>query len=749
MKNDKIRRFTLTEVLFHWLNAVIYLLLAITGAVMLFERLLEVQMASRPTLSVVHRIAGASLVLVLTQTFLLSLSARKFRQFWLTLGQCLSWRWADILWLLKVPLNTFFKRIMLPPVGRFNPGQKLHILAVFILLGGFCVSGLAIMLIPGALTPWIVHIVCFVPAALFLLVHMFFALVNPTTRKALPCIITGLASRDYAREHHALLLDETADVIHKSYVSWLAAALFMFAIGILLAGVLGFYGFGRFAENIDNLMAQRGANLIMPGELSASHAAEPQTSRCTSCHDNFRPVASNACLRCHERIGRVMADGIGYHGILTGQCRSCHCEHLGVEGDIRRFDTAAFNHDLARFGLDGKHRELPCDKCHLRDGAGGVHRRTQYIGLDSKTCSDCHENPHEDARAADCVKCHTLRGWKGPDLLFVHNRDSEFRLEGKHSDTPCEKCHMPQMDSGGRAKFVLSGIATDCSQCHRDPHNGQFAKSCDTCHSEQGWKGKWLADSHGPYSLYPLRGKHATVDCVKCHTLVEQGAVLAKARFAGLSKTCAHCHEDPHSGQMRSSCEVCHTEQGWTGRSLLFTHDQHTEFQIDIIHSNLPCLSCHERADTPAYRPLPKTCKECHVDLVRQQLAEGYPEMGGADPHAGRVSCTQCHNPDQQSQTLAEYASACRTCHNRHYEQLFYDWIKSLNLRESQARLVVEHLRDPNTLQAKALARKISQAKSVGFHNLALALKLWTEVSTNDSADGARVGLQSSDAADR
>ena len=293
MKNDKIRRFTLTEVLFHWLNAVIYMLLVITGAVMLFERLFEVQMASRPTFSVVHRIAGASLVLVLTQAFLLSLSARKFRQFWLTLRQCLSWRRADILWLLKVPLNMFFRRISLPPVGRFNPGQKLHILAVFILLGGFCVSGLAIMLIPGALAPWIVHIVCFVPAAFFLLVHMFFALVNPTTRKALPGIITGLVSRDYAREHHALLLDEAEGAVHKSYVSWPAAALSLSATGVVLTGILWLHGFGRFAGNIGNLMAQRGANLIMPGELSTSHVAEPQT-RCTTCHDKFRLVASSA-----------------------------------------------------------------------------------------------------------------------------------------------------------------------------------------------------------------------------------------------------------------------------------------------------------------------------------------------------------------------------------------------------------------------------------------------------------------------
>jgi formate dehydrogenase subunit gamma len=206
MKDNRIQRFTPTEIVLHWLHAVLYLILAVTGATVLLERFCEIQFASRQTLSAVHRIAGISLVFVLAQTFLLSLFARMFRQFWLTFRQCLSWDRADILWLLKVPLNMFSKRVSLPPAGRFNPGQKLHILVVFMLLIGFCFSGLSIMLIPGGLAPWVIHLVCFVPAALFLLLHLFLALINPATRKSLPCIFTGSISYDYAKEHHAILL---------------------------------------------------------------------------------------------------------------------------------------------------------------------------------------------------------------------------------------------------------------------------------------------------------------------------------------------------------------------------------------------------------------------------------------------------------------------------------------------------------------------------------------------------------------
>lgn len=75
--------------------------------------------------------------------------------------------------------------------------------------------------------------------------------------------------------------------------------------------------------------------------------------------------------------------------------------------------------------------------------------------------------------------------------------------------------------------------------------------------------------------------------------------------------------------------------------------------------------------------------------------------------------------------------------------------MKSLNLRESQVRRAVEHLRTLNTPKAEALMEKINQTRSVGFHNLSLALKLWAELSTHDSGDGVRVGAESFDAADK
>ena len=40
----------------------------------------------------------------------------------------------------------------------------------------------------------------------------------------------------------------------------------------------------------------------------------------------------------------------------------------------------------------------------------------------------------------------------------------------------------------------------------------------------------------------------------------------------------------------------------------------------------------------------------------------------------------------------------------------------------------LEHLREHNEPQAEALEQRIKQARSTGFHNLVLALKIWDEI---------------------
>ena len=59
----------------------------------------------------------------------------------------------DLLWLLLVPLNILSpRRFRLPPVGRFNAGQKLHGAFVVLAVVLFSITGVLIMYRPAALT---------------------------------------------------------------------------------------------------------------------------------------------------------------------------------------------------------------------------------------------------------------------------------------------------------------------------------------------------------------------------------------------------------------------------------------------------------------------------------------------------------------------------------------------------------------------------------------------------------------------
>ncbi len=807
MKSDALRRFSPLEIALHWAQAIPYLVLFVTGGVMLVQRFLAVELVAHRNLSQVHRLAGVLLLVVLLQVLITAVFSGTIRAFLSTLREAVSWRWRDIVWLLNLPLNAITSRVLLPPVGRLNPGQKLQVLLVITLLIGFAGTGITILLSPGILGAWALHAILFVPACGLLAAHIFLTLINAPTRIALTSVLTGFVPLEYAQKHHPLWVNHSGPAEPHRMLSWRAILFAALVLCAALTGAAWAYGPARLKQRILVVAGGYGAELIMPGKLCASHAKDPKARACTSCHSLTAPPSSAACLSCHGKIQMVMSHQIGYHGTLSGECRSCHAEHAGENADIRGLDPVSFNHNRARFPLDGKHREVPCEKCHVLPGDNPQSPKvTTYIGLRFSACSDCHPNPHENNRAFNCARCHTTRSWKRPYLLFDHERDSSFHLRGKHAELQCEKCHQRTQWTGTKTvqSFHLYGLGTQCAQCHkdphqatlgddcsrchtqnswrgrdllfvhnrdsryplfgahlitdckkchppeegrplatarfreietactachRDPHEGQFQKTCTDCHNETDWKGRWVVDSHGAGSRYPLTGAHATVKCVKCHPLPSEDAPLGQARFSGTSTACDKCHKDPHRGQMRSPCSACHNTTAWKAPHLLFAHNKQSEFALDANHSAVPCASCHKQGPAAVYRPLPKTCEGCHVDIDAAIRAVPQQTNIKADPHAGRVACAQCHTQTQRRQTSADFAAACRSCHTTHHEALYYDWLRSLRDREARVQDLIETLkRNGKTDQAIALARKLARAKAIGLHNIALARALMDEM---------------------
>jgi formate dehydrogenase subunit gamma len=192
-------RFSATERVFHWVQAIPYLVLLVTGALLFIERRYGVRVVALETLVTTHRAAGVALPVGIFLVFLggnrgeLIANARS----------ALEWSSRDLRWLALAPIAGFLE-IPLPPAGKFNPGQKLNLLAQMILIPTFAASGAWMWYAGEALLPWYVHGVAFLLATPLVFGHLFLAIVNPTTRRGLSGVFTGRVDAEWAREHYPL-----------------------------------------------------------------------------------------------------------------------------------------------------------------------------------------------------------------------------------------------------------------------------------------------------------------------------------------------------------------------------------------------------------------------------------------------------------------------------------------------------------------------------------------------------------------
>ncbi len=195
-----VRRFTQTEIVFHWAQAVPYLVLLLTGGLLFFERILGAQVVAPEVLIDVHRIAGIALPVCILLTVLGG--DRKILLRNLRLGTHFSK--ADLRWLRDMPRQRFRPDIELPPMGKFNAGQKINFTVQVIVIPVFFVTGLVMWFAHGVLLPWYVHVIAFAVVTPLVLGHLYLALINPATRRSLTSVTHGRVNRAWAEHHHPL-----------------------------------------------------------------------------------------------------------------------------------------------------------------------------------------------------------------------------------------------------------------------------------------------------------------------------------------------------------------------------------------------------------------------------------------------------------------------------------------------------------------------------------------------------------------
>ena len=424
-------------------------------------------------------------------------------------------------------------------------------------------------------------------------------------------------------------------------------------------------------------------------ELTGKH----EQAKCTSCHRfgierRFERFESTDCASCHR-----------HQEAHCGQFGMENCERCHVRGGDR---TSKFDHNLTRFPLERAHSTAACDRCHqpARLGRSKQCRDTvKYTGLDPQ-CSNCHPDMHRGELGKDCAKCHTS-GVSFKTLVFDHNRDSQFALDGFHQIVQCDSCHP------GR-KYKLDDMT--CYSCHAkdDVHDGSLSQNCAKCHETSGGAPKF---DHNVHTDFKHEGTHARIECERCHFLRADGtspfvpaapaprraanagraarnndavhdgsakpddsAVFAAQRiltaiapagapidlkFRAAGTDCDSCHPDPHQVREELDCESCHAFETWDDPPKNGYHEL-AGFSLDGAHTIVACEMCHDGESN--LRGRGERCGSCHVqdDVHASSL--------GAD--CGRCHAQQDWLPSTFTHTDVGFVLQgihrmldCRSCH--------------------------------------------------------------------------------------
>ncbi len=406
-----------------------------------------------------------------------------------------------------------------------------------------------------------------------------------------------------------------------------------------------------------------------------------------------------ACNKCHtaEHVGPVARTMIKIKNLgrtflgIPQTCTTCHEDkHQGRLGadclqchnytDWKNVTVGKFDHTKTRYPLTGQHAQVKCEKCHTA-GADG---KPRYTGFPFGKCADCHADFHHGSFPQGCEACHNTGGWKkvsiaGVDRNFDHSK-TKYPLLGKHVSVDCAACH-----KGGDFKKEIP--FAKCTDCHLpDPHSGQFTRrplgiECSSCHTVDGFKPSTFKAKDHDTSDYPLKGKHFTVECAKCH--IDKGKETQyKIKFA----KCTDCHEDGHDGQFAAApnlnqCENCHTVDGFKPSTFTLKRHKDTRFVLTGGHVAIPCADCHKEPEHPEVKPKPVVayhwkdldCETCHEDVHKGQFAKRMKELRADGTPAG---CEACHSTKKWSDvqrfdhaktdfplTGAHKATACIDCH--------------------------------------------------------------------------------------
>jgi len=220
-------------------------------------------------------------------------------------------------------------------------------------------------------------------------------------------------------------------------------------------------------------------------------------------------------------------------------------------------------------------------------------------------------NAHQHLDGLDnCTQCHVLNK--------------------KETTSKCLACHVEinnliKEKKGYHASSEVNNVK--CAKCHGE----HFGENFEVIHFD---KEKFNHELAG----YKLQGKHAELDCNKCHKeelIINQISQKKQGTYLGLGKECTSCHQDYHQNTLSSSCISCHDQNNFRPAPG-FNHSD----------SNYPLLGKHQEVD----------CVKCHK--ISTKNGKEYQQFVGVK----FSNCTSCHTDIHNN----KFGNDCRKCHDEY-----------------------------------------------------------------------------------
>ncbi len=189
---DRVQRFTVSERAVHWLTALAFFSLLVSGLVVGRRGTFHDVMYAWHLASAGVLVGGVALVVLAGNRQTLSRTRRE-------LG---SLHVEDREWLLAIPAR-LLEGAPEPPAARFNAGQKFNFVLVCVLLAALYVTGVD-TIVAGTHHNLIFggHKLATIALCVLMAGHLYMALVNRATRPALRGMLTGEVDREWARKHY-------------------------------------------------------------------------------------------------------------------------------------------------------------------------------------------------------------------------------------------------------------------------------------------------------------------------------------------------------------------------------------------------------------------------------------------------------------------------------------------------------------------------------------------------------------------